>query len=72
MLKQGQQADITVAFDSLEERHVSLARVQLYVIIKDVRNRSAADQQVDQLLKTRGKKTYQKTHSVTYLFPTDW
>lgn len=58
MLKQGQQADITVAFDTLEENHVSLARVQFYVIIKDIRNCSATDQQVDQLLKTRRKKMY--------------
>lgn len=56
MLKQGQQADITVAFDSLEESHISFARVQLDVIIKDIRNRSTTDQQVDQLLKARGKK----------------
>lgn len=53
MLKQGQQADITVAFDSLEESHISFARVQLDVIIKDIRNRSTTHQQVDQLLKTR-------------------
>lgn len=56
MLKQGQQANITAAFDSLEESHISFARVQLDVIIKDIRNRSTTHQQVDQLLKTGGKK----------------
>ena len=55
MFKQGQQADVTVAFDSLEKSHVSVAWVQFYVIIKDIRDRSTAEQQVDQLLVTEGK-----------------
>lgn len=50
MFKQGQQADVTRAFDSLQQSHVAVAGVQLHVIVKDVRNGSAAEKQVDQLL----------------------
>ena len=50
MFKQGQQTNITVAFNSFKERHVAIARVQLHVVVKNVGSCSAAEQQVDQLL----------------------
>lgn len=50
MFKQGQQADVAVTFDSFEQSHVAVARVQLHVIIKHIGNCSATQQQVDQLL----------------------
>lgn len=68
MFKEGQQADVTVAFDSLEKSHVSVAWVQFYVIIKDIRHRLTTDQQVHQLLVTWRKNVTQKAHSMIYLF----
>lgn len=50
MLKQRQQADVAAVFDPLEERDVAVARVQLHVVVEDVGNGSAAEQQADQLL----------------------
>lgn len=50
MFKQGQQADVAVTFDSFEQSHVAVARVQLHVIIEHIGNCSATQQQVDQLL----------------------
>lgn len=50
MFKQGQQADITVTFDPLQESDVAIAWVQLHVIVKDIRHCSTTEQQVDQLL----------------------
>ncbi len=56
MFKQGQQANITVAFDTLQQSHVAIAWVQLHVIVKDVRNCSSAEQQVDKLLVNKNTK----------------
>lgn len=50
MFKQGQQANVRVTFNSLEEGYVAIAWIQLHVIVKDVRNSLATEQQVDQLL----------------------
>lgn len=50
MFKQGQKADLAAVLYSLKQSHVAISRVELYVIIKHIRNRSATEQQVDQLL----------------------
>lgn len=68
MFEQGQQADVAAAFDSLEKSHVSVAWVQFYVIVKDIRDRSTTDQQVHQLLVTWRKDVNQKAYRMIYLF----
>lgn len=50
MFKERQQAHITAALDSFEERGVAAAWVQLHVVIENVGHGSAAEQQADQLL----------------------
>lgn len=56
MFKQGQQANVTVAFDSLEQSHIPFARVQFHVIVKDIRNSFSTYQKVDQLLIDTNRK----------------
>lgn len=67
MFKQGQQADVTLAFDSLEKSDVSVARVEFYVVIEDIGDRLATDQQVHQLLVDAGQES--GSGSTVYLFP---
>lgn len=50
MLKQGQQADVTLAFNSFEQSRVPLSRIQSHVVVKDVGDSSSTQQQVDEIL----------------------
>lgn len=51
MLEQGQQADVTLAFNSLEQSRVPLSRIQSHVVVEDVGDSSSTNQQVDELLR---------------------
>lgn len=52
MLEQGQQADVTLAFNSLEQSRVPLSRIQSHVVVEDVGDSSPTNQQVDELLRS--------------------
>lgn len=50
MFKQGEQANFTGVFDPFKESQVTIAWVQLHVVVKNIWNRSSTKQQTDQLL----------------------
>lgn len=50
MFKQGEQTNFTGVFDPFKESQVTVAGVQLHVVVKNIRNRSSTKQQIDQLL----------------------
>lgn len=51
MLEQGQQADVTLPLNSLEQSRVPLSRIQPHVVVEDVGDSSSTKQQVDELLR---------------------